>query len=79
MFDLSACKGTQAHTQRERLREVETEEARRIGDYSRYVQRKKVYFLDFSVRGAKNSEGYKNFSVLFFRFRYDKRGISKDV
>lgn len=58
---------------------MEAEEARRIGDYSRYVQRKKVYFLDFAVRGAKNSEGYKIFSVLFFRFRYGKRGISKNV
>lgn len=58
---------------------MEAEEARRIGDYSRYVQRKKVYFLDFAVRGAKNPEGYKNFSVLFFRFCHDERGISKNV
>lgn len=58
---------------------MEAEEARRIGDYSRHVQRKKVYFLDFAVGGAKNPEGYKKFSVLFFRFRYDKRGISKNV
>lgn len=58
---------------------METEETRRIGDYSRHVQRKKVYFLDFAVRGAKNPEGYKKFSVLFFRFRYDKREIGKNV
>lgn len=58
---------------------MEAQEVRRIGDYSRYVQRKKVYFLDFAVGGAKNPEGYKNFSVLFFRFYYDERGISKNV
>ena len=58
---------------------METQEARRIGYYSRHVQRKKVYFLDFAVRGAKNPEGYKKFSVLFFRFYHDERGISKDV